>query len=118
MCDEALAGGVWMKQLFVGRDVAVSASRPGDEPLFKAAKKSSNFMYLVGDAATRECVAVDACWDVRGLVDFVRRHKFRLVGAIATHYHLDHIGGRVPDSMRGGMGVPAVPGFKARAPRR
>jgi hypothetical protein len=26
-----------------------------------------NFIYLVGDARTRECVVVDACWDVAGI---------------------------------------------------
>ena len=46
-----------------------------------------NHIYLVGCATTRECYAVDACWDTVGIASYAKRHKMRLVGAIGTHYH-------------------------------
>ena len=51
-----------------------------------------NFIYLVGDAKTRECVVIDACWDVEGIIEFVKDEKMKLIGAVATHYHFDHVG--------------------------
>jgi glyoxylase-like metal-dependent hydrolase (beta-lactamase superfamily II) len=52
-----------------------------------------NFCYLIGDAATRECVVVDPAWDVQGLVDAAESDGMKLTGALVTHYHPDHIGG-------------------------
>jgi len=107
-----VAGGVWLRQLLVGRDVAVAPSSPEEEPLVKAAKESKNLMYLVGDAATRECFAVDCCWDVKGVLTYAKRHRMKIVGVIATHYHIDHIGGRVPPALRQRMPLASVPGIK------
>ena len=52
-----------------------------------------NFTYLVADDVTREAVLVDPAWDVDGLVARVAREGYTLVGALATHYHPDHVGG-------------------------
>uniref|UniRef100_A0A6V2UM53 Uncharacterized protein n=1 Tax=Emiliania huxleyi TaxID=2903 RepID=A0A6V2UM53_EMIHU len=96
VCDEAMKGGLWFRQLLPGRDVALvraGASQP-QKNLFLAAASMKNFVYLVGDAATRECYVVDGCWDVEGIVALARRHKMRLVGAVGTHYHFDHVGGK------------------------
>eukprot|EP00315_Gephyrocapsa_oceanica_P009242 CAMPEP_0185289480 /NCGR_PEP_ID=MMETSP1363-20130426/3934_1 /TAXON_ID=38817 /ORGANISM="Gephyrocapsa oceanica, Strain RCC1303" /LENGTH=400 /DNA_ID=CAMNT_0027885373 /DNA_START=102 /DNA_END=1305 /DNA_ORIENTATION=+ len=98
VCDEAMKGGLWFRQLLPGRDVALvraGASQP-QKNLFLAAASMKNFVYLVGDAATRECYVVDGCWDVEGIVALARRQKMRLVGAVGTHYHFDHVGGKVP----------------------
>ncbi|EOD16572.1 hypothetical protein EMIHUDRAFT_95217 [Emiliania huxleyi CCMP1516] len=90
VCDEAMPGGIamkgglWFRQLLPGRDVALvraGASQP-QKNLFLAAASMKNFVYLVGDAATRECYVVDGCWDVEGIVALARRHKMRLVGAV------------------------------------
>jgi glyoxylase-like metal-dependent hydrolase (beta-lactamase superfamily II) len=52
-----------------------------------------NFVYLIGDTDTRECVVVDPAWAVDDLLDRVAADDMRLVGALATHYHPDHVGG-------------------------
>ena len=78
--------------------------------IFVAAKQMQNFIYLVGDARTRECVVIDACWDVRGIENIVEADKMRLVGAVATHYHFDHTGGMPPPPFNA-MGI-TVPGIK------
>jgi glyoxylase-like metal-dependent hydrolase (beta-lactamase superfamily II) len=61
-----------------------------------------NFVYLIGSQRTRECMVVDPAWDTRGLIDFAAQEDMRITGALVTHYHPDHVGGR--------MGVFAVPG--------
>jgi len=59
---------------------------------------------------------IDACWDTDGIVAYARRHKIKIVGSIATHYHFDHTGGKVPAFLRamvcGPFGAePIVPGL-------
>ena len=53
----------------------------------------ANFTYIVGSRSTREVVIVDPAWDIDSLVNHVEQHEYRLVGALATHYHPDHVGG-------------------------
>ena len=43
-----------------------------------------NFIYIVGDKASRECIVIDPCWDVDGIKRVVQENKYKLVGAIAT----------------------------------
>ena len=59
-----------------------------------------NFIYLVGDATSRECYAFDPAWDPSGLAAYAKAHKMRIVGAFATHYHFDHAGGLVPPQLQ------------------
>jgi glyoxylase-like metal-dependent hydrolase (beta-lactamase superfamily II) len=54
-----------------------------------------NFCYLIGDRAAGEALVVDPAWDVEGLVAIADRDEMKLVGALATHYHPDHIGGEL-----------------------
>ena len=75
---------VFLRQLLAGRDFARA------DP---AAGQMANFVYLIGDPATRECVVVDPAWDVRGVVLAAEESGYKLVGALATHYHPDHVGG-------------------------
>ena len=72
-------------QLLAGRDFARAVS---------GSEKMSNFAYLVADRRAGECVLVDPAWDVRGLIEIVASDKLKLLGAIATHGHWDHVGGR------------------------
>ena len=44
-----------------------------------------NFVYLIGDTATRECVVVDPAWEIDGIADLVAQDDMRLVGALVTH---------------------------------
>ena len=75
---------LYFRQLLAGRDFA-----RGD----LIARQMVNFVYLVGDRETGEAVAIDPAYDVQGLVDVLAEDGMRLTGALATHYHPDHVGG-------------------------
>jgi hydroxyacylglutathione hydrolase len=53
----------------------------------------ANFAYLIGSLSSREAVLVDPAWDIAGLLDLAQQDGMKVVGALATHYHQDHIGG-------------------------
>jgi glyoxylase-like metal-dependent hydrolase (beta-lactamase superfamily II) len=55
----------------------------------------ANLAYLVGSRATREALLVDPAWDVASLLARAERDGMRVVGALATHYHQDHVGGSI-----------------------
>jgi glyoxylase-like metal-dependent hydrolase (beta-lactamase superfamily II) len=73
-----------------------------------------NFVYLIGSTRTRECMLVDPAWDTAGLIKLASGDDMKVVGALITHYHPDHVGGA--------MGSFAVPGgvadLVANAPAR
>ena len=52
-----------------------------------------NFVYLVGDRETGEALIVDPAYGVRELVQIAGEDGMRVVGALVTHYHPDHVGG-------------------------
>jgi glyoxylase-like metal-dependent hydrolase (beta-lactamase superfamily II) len=52
-----------------------------------------NFVYLIGSSATRECLIVDPAWDTAALIGLAEQDDMRVVGALVTHYHPDHVGG-------------------------
>ena len=79
-----MADSLYFRQLLAGRDFARRA---------RGAAEMRNFVYLIGDLASRECVVVDPAWDVQGLVDIAAQDDMRIVGALATHHHPDHVGG-------------------------
>jgi glyoxylase-like metal-dependent hydrolase (beta-lactamase superfamily II) len=54
-----------------------------------------NFVYLVGDRAKGECVVIDPAWAVDELVSIAEGDGMKIVGALGTHYHPDHIGGQM-----------------------
>lgn len=97
LCAEALSDhGFYFRQLRAGNEICVNAKTIVETQVFQAAKQMQNFIYVVGDARTRECVVVDCCWDVDGICEFLENEKMKLVGAVATHYHFDHVGGTPP----------------------
>jgi len=55
----------------------------------------ANLAYLIGSRATREALLVDPAWNVEHLVARAERDGMQIVGALATHYHQDHVGGRI-----------------------
>ena len=55
----------------------------------------ANFLYLIGDYETRECVVVDPAWDIDGILKVVEEDGMKLTGALVTHYHPDHVGGEI-----------------------
>jgi glyoxylase-like metal-dependent hydrolase (beta-lactamase superfamily II) len=75
---------VYFRQLLAGRDIA-----RGDD----VARQMVNFVYLIGDRETGEAVVVDPAYDIPGILEVVEEDGMRLVGAMATHYHPDHVGG-------------------------
>ncbi|MEO8601178.1 MAG: MBL fold metallo-hydrolase [bacterium] len=52
-----------------------------------------NFVYLIGDTATRRAVAVDPAWDVDAILNQLAADDMTLDAALITHFHPDHIGG-------------------------
>lgn len=95
LAEEAKAGGVWHRQLLPGRDIAIAPSDDREKTIFGAAKQLQNYIYLCGDARSRECYVVDPCWDTNGIVAYASRCKMKIIGAVPTHYHFDHAGGLV-----------------------
>lgn len=75
---------IYFRQLLAGRNVATAHPVAG---------QMANFMYLLGDPASREAVIVDPAWDVDSLLEVAREDDYRIVGALVTHYHPDHVGG-------------------------
>jgi glyoxylase-like metal-dependent hydrolase (beta-lactamase superfamily II) len=55
----------------------------------------ANLAYLLGSLSTREAMIVDPAWQVNALLDRAEADGMKVVGALATHYHQDHIGGEV-----------------------
>jgi len=52
-----------------------------------------NFVDLVGDPVTRQCVVVDPAWEIDTIVETVAADDMTLIGALVTHTHQDHVGG-------------------------
>lgn len=75
-----------IRQLLVGRDIG--QTNP-------AGAQMQNFVYLIGDRDAGECVVVDPAWDIAGIVERAGEEGLTITGALATHYHPDHVGGHI-----------------------
>jgi len=75
---------LYFRQLLAGQQVARG---------HMVAAQMRNFMYLLGDPRSREALVVDPAWDVGSLLDTAAADGYRVVGALVTHYHPDHVGG-------------------------
>jgi hydroxyacylglutathione hydrolase len=64
---------IWLKQLELG-------------PM-------ANYVYLIGDPATREAAVVDAAWDIDAVVAHAEADGYRITHDLVTHFHPDHLGG-------------------------
>lgn len=53
----------------------------------------ANFVYVVGDPATREAVVIDPAWDVGRILKAAARGGFRITDILLTHGHPDHVNG-------------------------
>jgi len=62
-----------------------------------------NFIYLVGDPATRQCVVVDPAWEIETIVQTAAADDMTIIGALITHTHQDHVGGHLF-----GLNIPGV----------
>jgi len=81
-----MTDNLYFRQLLAGRDFAQSDA---------IASQMVNFCYLIGDRAAGEALVVDPAWDVQGLLEIANQEGVKVVGALATHYHPDHIGGEM-----------------------
>jgi len=77
---------LYFRQLLSGTDFAQQD---------QMAQQMVNFVYLIGDKETRECVIVDPAYAVNEISDIVQSDDMNLVGALGTHYHPDHVGGKM-----------------------
>jgi hydroxyacylglutathione hydrolase len=85
---------LYFRQLLAGRDVAAR------DPL---ARQMVNFVYLIGDRETGEAVVVDPAYDVAGILEVAAADDMRVMGALVTHYHPDHVGGDMMGYHIGGV---------------
>ncbi|KAL1921890.1 uncharacterized protein VTP21DRAFT_10532 [Calcarisporiella thermophila] len=91
------AQGFLIAQLLPGRDIAVDRSiNPIQNRIFEYAEMMRNLIYIVADIESRECVVIDACWDVEGIMKWIQQMDLKVVACAATHYHFDHVGGTPP----------------------
>ena len=75
---------LYFRQLLSGRDFAQND---------QVAAQMVNFVYLIGDRKSRECVVVDPAYAVSDLLQIIAADEMKLTGVLATHYHPDHVGG-------------------------
>jgi len=52
-----------------------------------------NNAFLIGSRSQRQCLAVDPAWDVDAILRAAEEDGMEVVGALATHWHPDHVGG-------------------------
>ena len=52
-----------------------------------------NFIYLVGDPASRDAAVVDPGWEVPAILEAAARDGYRITKAFVTHHHFDHVMG-------------------------
>jgi glyoxylase-like metal-dependent hydrolase (beta-lactamase superfamily II) len=71
----------------------------------------ANLAYLIGSRSTREALLVDPAWSVDALLDRAEQDGMKVVGALVTHYHQDHVGGSIF-----GMEIEGVARLLERAP--
>lgn len=95
-----------IRQLLSGRDFAVGNG---------VAEQMVNFAYVIGDREKGEAVIVDPAYAADELVAIVEADGMRVVGALATHHHPDHVGGSMMGHTLGGIAELDVPVHVHRA---
>jgi hydroxyacylglutathione hydrolase len=72
-----------------------------------------NFVYLIGDPQTRECVVVDPAWEIDEIMATAAADSMRVQGVLVTHTHQDHVGGHLF-----GFDIPGVEELLAKTPAK
>ncbi|MCX6528837.1 MAG: MBL fold metallo-hydrolase, partial [Actinobacteria bacterium] len=80
------SSNIYFRQLLSGRDFAVGN---------RAAEQMVNFVYLLGDKETGECVVIDPAYAVDDIIAVADTDGMKISGVLATHYHADNIGGSI-----------------------
>jgi hydroxyacylglutathione hydrolase len=76
-----------------------------------------NFVYLVGDPVSRECVVVDPAWEIGTIVETAQGADMTIIGALVTHTHQDHVGGSLASWGMPGR-IPGVEELLERVPAK
>ena len=76
-----------------------------------------NFVYLIGDPQTRECVVVDPAWEIDAIVERAQTRGMTITGALVTHTHQDHVGGSLESWGMPGR-IPGVEDLLERVPAK
>lgn len=97
---------LYFRQLLAGRDFAQDN---------EIARQMLNFVYLVGDRETGEAMIIDPAYGVQELVEIAGVDGMTITGALATHYHPDHVGGSMMGwEIEGAAQLLAIDGVKAK----
>ncbi|KAI9273519.1 beta-lactamase-like protein [Helicostylum pulchrum] len=90
--------GVRIIQLVCGKDIAIQKSvlNPIQNKLFEFASHMKNIIHVIVDIESKQCILVDACWDIENILRLVEEQGYTVVATIITHYHFDHVGGSPP----------------------
>ena len=72
-----------------------------------------NFVYLIGDPETRDCIAIDPAWEIDRVLDTAAADDMRLNGVLVTHTHQDHVGGQLF-----GFDIPGIEDLLAKRPAK
>jgi glyoxylase-like metal-dependent hydrolase (beta-lactamase superfamily II) len=91
---------LYIRQLLSGRDFAVGN---------RVAQQMVNFSYVIGDREKGEALIVDPAYAAEELVALVESEGMKVVGALATHHHPDHVGGSMMGHTLGGIAELDVP---------
>ncbi len=54
-----------------------------------------NYVYLIGDPATRQAAVVDPAWEVERIVQTAQQDGYTITKVLITHTHQDHTGGEI-----------------------
>ena len=77
---------LYFRQLLAGRDFARDDA---------VARSMVNFLYVIGDRDSGEALLVDPAYGPAEVIDLLAQDDMTVVGALATHYHPDHVGGEM-----------------------
>jgi hydroxyacylglutathione hydrolase len=94
----------------------MSQGAPAPKILFKQLELGpmQNFVYLLGDPATRSLAVVDPAWEIERILDEARRHDMEITHLLVTHFHPDHLGGRMMGMSVQGAAELLAAGVKAK----
>ena len=70
-----------------------------------------NFVYILGSNRTREVAIIDPAWEIDFLLKYLQEKDLKLISILVTHYHPDHIGGKMM-----GQSIPGIAEIMTKQP--